>query len=259
MSTRLIENIIFGPIKSRRLGISLGVNLLPVNHKICSFNCVYCECGYNEANHKEKNSFATREEVRQALKQTLEEMSAANKPLDTITFSGNGEPTMHPQFEGIIDDTIELRNRFYPETKISVLSNSTMIHKESVFRALNKVDNNILKLDASIDKLMKLIDQPGSTSFNIKDLTSQLKRFNGNLIIQTIFLRGSNKGESIDNTTEENVSGWLRLLKEIHPKQVMIYSLDRDTPSRTLEKVERAELESIAKKVEQLGIPVVIA
>jgi wyosine [tRNA(Phe)-imidazoG37] synthetase (radical SAM superfamily) len=254
MPTFLHNNIVFGPVKSRRLGNSLGMNILSADRKICSFNCIYCECGFNEKHSA--NKFPTREEIKNALEYQLQTIQLKKETPDTITFSGNGEPTLHPEFEGIIDDTIALRNQYFPQAKISVLSNATQIDKDSVFKALNKVDNNILKLDAATDSLIGLIDQPVSAQFNIRSLVENLKKFNGNLIIQTIFLRGVNQGKIVDNTTEENIVQWLELLKEIQPKQVMIYSLDRETPSKTIEKVSVKELSTIAEKVKKLGIPV---
>ncbi len=258
MSTFLHNQIVFGPVKSRRLGISLGINILPIHHKVCSFNCIYCECGFNK-DSRSSDKFSTRTDVQKALKQQLQEMQLNNEVPDSITFSGNGEPTLHPEFEEIIDDTIVLRDQYFPQAKISVLSNSTRIDKASVFRALNKVDNNILKLDAATDSLIQLIDQPVSPQFNIHSLVENLKKFNRNLIIQTIFLKGYNQGKLIDNTTEENVSQWLKVLKDIQPKQVMIYSLARETPSKTIEKVSHEELEKIAEKVEELSIPVSVS
>lgn len=259
MATFLWDKIIFGPVKSRRLGTSLGVNLLLVNGKVCTFDCVYCECGFNKDGNKSGNKFPSREEVKKLLEKELKEMSEQNETLDTITFSGNGEPTLHPDFEKVINDTIELRNKYFPQAKISVLSNATALEKPSVFNALQKVDNNILKLDAAFDEKMRKIDQPVSTNFTIDSLVKNLKKFHGNLTIQTIFLRGSNNGASVDNTSEKDISQWLKLLKEIQPKQVMIYSLDRDTPSKTLEKVSKEELEEIADKVREQGIPISVA
>lgn len=259
MATFLLNDIVFGPIKSRRLGVSLGVNLLPAGRKVCTFDCIYCECGFNKDGNRSTNPFSSREEVQKALEIQLRQMKDANAPLDTITFSGNGEPTLHPEFQGVIDDTIALRNRYYPKAKISVLSNSTTIGNPAVFSALTKVDNNILKLDAASDLLIEGIDQPVSKDFNLERLVNDLKKFQGNLIIQTIFLKGTNKGQSIDNTTSENIDRWIELIKEIHPKQVMIYSLDRDTPSQTLEQITKETLESITERVRKTGIPVLVA
>ncbi|MCC8146656.1 MAG: radical SAM protein [Bacteroidales bacterium] len=259
MSTFLLDKIIFGPVKSRRLGISLGVNLLPANRKICTFDCIYCECGFNKDDNQSLNKFPSRQDVYNSLENRLKEMSGKGESLDTITFSGNGEPTLHPEFREVIEDTIALRDQYYPQAKISVLSNSTTISNPSVFRALKKVDNNILKLDAASDILLNGIDQPVSKDFTNEKLVRDLKRFNGDLIIQTIFLKGNNGTQSVDNTTPENIDHWVNLMQEINPKQVMIYSLDRDTPSKSLEKVSKKELELIADRIRKLGIPIVVA
>jgi wyosine [tRNA(Phe)-imidazoG37] synthetase (radical SAM superfamily) len=254
----LFHEIVFGPIKSRRLGISLGINLLPTSGKICTFDCIYCECGYN-ADGRTKQGFPPRETVAQALKAKLQELKSSGITPDVITFSGNGEPTLHPEFESIIDDTIEFRNKYFPQAKISVLSNSTMIDKESVFRALNKIDNNILKLDSVFDDSAKLIDQPLQSSFSVTKLIENLKRFKGNLIIQTIFLKGVHNGQYIDNTNEEEVNAWINVLKEINPKQVMIYTIDRATPEKNLQKISLEELNIIAKKLKKAGFDVSVS
>ena len=253
----LFDQIIFGPIHSRRLGLSLGVNLLPVDAKICSFNCIYCECGFNTT--IQDFPFPTRAQVSQILSAKLQQMKTEGEIPDVITFAGNGEPTLHPDFEGIIDDTIELRNKFCPTAKVSVLSNSTRIHKPHIFNALNKVDNNILKLDSAIDRTMKLIDQPVGKQISVKWLIEQLKKFDGKLIIQTMFLRGKYQGEIIDNTTDEEINAWLNALKVIRPQQIMIYSLDRDTPVQELQKVNVEELNIIAEKARTRGFDVAVA
>lgn len=257
MSTFLFDKIVFGPVKSRRLGTSLGINLLPVNAKICTFNCIYCECGFNFK--PQEAHIPTREEVKNALRIALSEMKVDSKKLDVITFAGNGEPTMHTDFAGIVDDTIALRNEFFPEAKISVLSNSTLIHKPSVFEALNKVDNNILKLDSVFDHTIRLLNQPGSATFSGKWLIEHLKRFNGNLIIQTLFLQGEIEGQQINNTTEEELSAWLDAVNEIRPKQVMIYTLARDTPVLALKKASHKQLSQIAERVKALGIEISVS
>ncbi|HPW95470.1 MAG TPA: radical SAM protein [Paludibacteraceae bacterium] len=248
----LFESVIFGPIKSRRLGISLGVNLLPATAKVCSFNCIYCECGFNFTDPKAH--LPSLKELETQLEQTLERMVADNKKLDSITFAGNGEPTMHPQFAAIIDATIRLRNRYYPQTKISVLSNATMLHRPAVVAALNKVDNNILKLDSVINATVKLINQPVNPKFDITKIIEQQRQFNGNLIVQSLFLKGTYRGQTIDNTTEKEVSAWLNAIDYIRPKLVEIYSLDRIPPISTLQKVDSAVLQQIADRVEKLGI-----
>ena len=255
--TSLYDNIIFGPIRSRRLGLSLGVNLLPIESKLCSIDCIYCECGWNDE-HPGKRRFNSRDDVREMLAQTLERMVADGTPPDVITFAGNGEPTLHPDFEAIIDDTIAMRDKYCPSAKVSVLSNATQIHREDVRRALLRVDNNILKLDSAFDATVQLMNKPQG-KYTVRDTVERLKQFEGNLIVQTMFLRGEYLGQTVDNTTEEEVSAWLDLIKEIAPKQVMVYSLDRDTPCQTITKVEKDDLRAIAQRVEALGISCSVA
>ena len=255
--TSLYDNIIFGPIRSRRLGLSLGVNLLPIDSKLCSFDCIYCECGWNDE-HPGKRRFNAREDVSAMLATTLQKMVADGTPPDVITFAGNGEPTLHPDFEQIIDETIALRDKYCPEAKVSVLSNATQIHRDDVRRALLRVDNNILKLDSAFDATVELINKPQG-NYTVARTVELLKAFEGKLIVQTMFLRGEYLSQRVDNTTDEEVEAWLKLVEEIKPKQVMVYSLDRDTPCQTLEKVEKDELRKIAERVEALGIPCSVA
>ena len=235
----------------------MGVNLLPIDSKLCSFDCIYCECGWNDE-HPGKRRFNAREDVSAMLDATLEKMVAAGTPPDVITFAGNGEPTLHPDFELIIEDTIALRDKHCPAAKVSVLSNATQIHRDDVRRALLRVDNNILKLDSAFDSTVQLVNKPQG-AYTVARTVELLKKFEGKLIVQTMFLRGEYLSQRIDNTTEEEVSAWLKLIEEIAPKQVMVYSLDRDTPCQTLEKVEKDELRAIAARVEALGIACSVA
>lgn len=255
--TSLYDNIIFGPIHSRRLGISLGVNLLPVDSKLCSFDCIYCECGWN-ADHAGRRRFNSREDVRNMLAATLDRMAAEGAFPDVITFAGNGEPTMHPDFEAVIDDTIALRDEKAPQAKVSVLSNATQIHREDVRRALLRVDNNILKLDSAFDATVQLINKPCG-SYSVQRQVELMKLFEGRFILQTMFLRGEYNAQRVDNTTDREVEAWLHIVGQISPQRVMVYSLDRDTPCQTLEKVSREELLAIARRVEQLGIECSVA
>ena len=235
MSTFLFDKIIFGPVKSRRLGVSLGINLLPVNVKVCSFDCIYCECGWTPKKYAKKAEMPSRANVRQKLEEKLKQMATDKELPDVITFAGNGEPTLHPEFSGIIDDTIELRNQLSPNTRIAVLSNATMIHKPDVFEALLKVEDNIQKLDSAFESTVQIMDCPHG-NFSLEKVVDQLTRFGDKVIIQTMFIQGSFKGQEINNTTEKEVSGWLELLKKIKPSQVMIYTIARDTPVETLKK-----------------------
>ena len=255
--TSLYDNIIFGPVRSRRLGLSLGVNLLPVESKLCNFDCIYCECGWN-GDHLGNRRFNSREDVREMLREVLSKMVQDGTPPDVFTFAGNGEPTMHPDFEAVIDDTIALRDELCPAAKVSVLSNATQLHREDVRRALLRVDNNILKLDSAFDATVQLVNKPVG-SYSVERTVEWMKLFEGQMILQTMFLRGEYIGQRVDNTTEEQVEAWLRLVKEIAPRQVMVYSLDRDTPCQTLEKVGREELQQIAARVEALGIACSVA
>ncbi|MDY5240398.1 MAG: radical SAM protein [Alistipes senegalensis] len=256
--TSLFHDIIFGPVHSRRLGLSLGVNLLPTASKLCSFDCIYCECGWN-AEHPGARRFNAREEVRTQLETTLRQMVADGTPPDVITFAGNGEPTLHPEFEAVIGDTLALRDALCPAAKVSVLSNATQIHRDSVRRALLRVDNNILKLDSAFDETVRRMNNPQNPAYTVRGIVEEMKRFEGKMILQTMFLRGTCDGQPIDNTTEEEVAAWLKLVGEIRPRQVMVYSLDRDTPCQTLEKVSKEELQAIAARVEALGIPCSVA
>ena len=249
----LFTDIIYGPIRSRRLGISLGVNLLPLHSKLCNFDCIYCECGWNDDNRAEKPHFNAREDVRTALEATLTKMQAEGALPDVITFAGNGEPTIHPEFEGIIDDTIALRNKFAPEAKVSVLSNATQLHREGVRNALHKVDNAILKLDSAFTPTARLINKPQG-DYSVERIVEQLKTFGREFVLQTMFLRGEHNGTNIDNTSERELEAWLAVVEHLRPQSVMVYSIDRATPCKTVQKVAREELEKIAEKVRSLGI-----
>ena len=257
MSTILYGSIAYGPVHSRRLGLSLGVNLLPVNQKVCSFECIYCECGFTKL--VEGAHVPTRQEVKKALETKLTEMADTGLKLDVFTFAGNGEPTLHPDFKGVMEDTIEIRNRFCPNAKISVLSNATMIDNPSVVEALKMVDNNILKLDSGIDATARLIDGPKQPKFSVERQIELLKRFEGDFIMQTIFLRGNINGQVVDNTTPEEVAAWTEAVRQTHPKEVMVYQVDRDTPVPNLEKLTNEELDRIAEGVRKLGIKVMVA
>ncbi len=254
MGTFLFDKIVFGPVNSRRLGVSLGINLLPGRKKVCNFNCIYCECGWSPPVEKEGGYLPLREEVYEALASRLQEMKTGDIRPDVITYAGNGEPTLHPDFPEIIYDSILLRNKFFPLAKIAVLSNATTITDPSIREALMKVDMNILKLDSAFTETIIKHNQP-RININADELIENLARFNGRVIIQTLFLRGRYKGNSIDNTTPEEIDAWLKALTKIKPAEVMIYTIARDTPiGRLLTKVPVEELKYIAGRVENLGI-----
>ena len=254
METFLFDSIIFGPVNSRRLGISLGINLLPNDCKVCNFNCIYCECGWTNKNiPSSRKKFHPRFHVKENLENKFKELKKSGSPIETITFAGNGEPTLHPDFDKIIDDTIELRNKYFSSAQIAVLSNSTLINKKSVFNALNKVEQNILKIDSAFEETINTHNDPPE-NFNLDELVEDLKKFKGNLIIQTLFLKGVYDGKTIDNTTKKEVDAWLKLIQKISPKLVMIYTIKRNTPTHKLFQIPFSDLESIAKRMEKQGI-----
>lgn len=253
MSTFLWQSIAFGPIFSRRLGQSLGINLLPNDTKICSFNCIYCECGWTlENSYWDKDSFLPAEQILKAIEHKLIECREKNSVIDSITFSGNGEPTLHPSFGQIIDRLLLLRKQYYPSAVITCLSNSTQLHRQDVLESLKKIDNPIMKLDAGNETLFQLINQP-TIFVSQEEVVQNLKKLSGIAIIQTLFLKGKINNHYFDNSNEENINAWLADLKEINPKQVMIYSLDRETPQTELIKLTRQELEQIAIRVRNKG------
>ena len=250
----LFDSIVYGPIRSRRLGVSLGVNLMPTTAKLCTFDCVYCECGWNQpVSHPQ---LPTREQVRDALESQL--LTLDVQP-DVITFSGNGEPTLHPDFLGIIQDTCALRDQYCPNAKVSVLSNSTQLGRKDVVEALLLCDNRILKLDSAIDTTMQLIDKPVNQHLTVAQIVQWLSLFEGNFTLQTCFLRGEYEGRVIDNTTPEELSAWYQIVDILHPKQVMIYVIDRATPLQTLSKVPADVMEAIAAPLREKGIDVIVS
>lgn len=258
MQRVLFHSTIFGPIHSRRLGVSLGVNLTPNDGKVCTFDCLYCEAGFN-AQGPGTTGFAPRAEVKRLLGEKLAGMHAAGESLDVITFSGNGEPTLHPDFAGVIEDTLEMRDRYYPEAKVSVLSNSTMIFKPEVAEALRKADNNILKLDSALTPTIKALDRPTQRDFTAEKVIEGLRQFEGECVVQTLLVRGAHEGVKVDNTTPEELDALLDAYKKIKPREVMLYSIDRKTPAEHLEKVGREELEAFAERVRAEGIKTDVA
>lgn len=243
MPTIIYPSPIFGPVKSRRLGVSLGINLLPPDGKVCTFDCIYCECGFNDE-RRTKTPLPSREEVAVALERQLQKMQQQGETPDVLTFAGNGEPTIHPHFADIIDDTIALRDKYFPAAKVSVLSNATLITRPAVFDALKKVDNNILKLDTTDVDFINSVDRPGAT-YRPGDIIERMKAFNGDIVIQTIFLKGNVDGKEIDNTVDAYVLPWIETLKTIAPREVMVYTIDRETPHKGLQKATREELDRI--------------
>ena len=258
MPTFLFDKMIFGPVQSRRLGVSLGINLLPTVCKYCNFDCIYCECGSNDHHQIRKNALPARQEIYMALERKLNDMQQAGQLPDAITFAGNGEPTIHPDFAGIVDDTVSLRNRYASRSKISVLTNATMLHRQDVVDALKKTDMPIMKLDSALDDTIELIDQPTKKT-PVSERIAQLQSFGRQCIVQTMFLQGTYRDQPVDNTTPAELDAWERAILAIRPAQVMIYTIDRDTPTDTLCKVSGDTLGKIAARIEKHGIPVQVS
>lgn len=256
MSTFLFDKIIFGPVHSRRLGLSLGVNLLSPSSKHCNFDCIYCECGWNASSPK--GSFNSLTAVESRLRSKLVEMKIEGQLPSYITFAGNGEPTMHPDFENVIHATLKLRDELAPLAKIAVLSNATMIDRQGVRDALLLVDRNILKLDSAIDSTVKTINQPNRLR-SVADTIALMKLFEGRLVVQTMMIRGQYNGVSYDNTSPEELAALEAALVEINPSEVMLYSIDRDTPADGIMKIKQAELESIAAQLRLAGLNVMVS
>ena len=257
MSTILYPSPVYGPIKSRRLGLSLGINLLPADGKICNFDCLYCECGRN-GERRPRLAMPTRSCVRTTLSEKLSRYREDGRFINTLTFAGNGEPTLHPDFPDILDDTLFLRDDLMPGAKVSVLTNATRLLKDDIFNALLRADTALLKLDTVDKTFIRLVDRPAST-YDLNALIDRMKAFRGQVGIQTIFLTGSPSGIPVDNTTEAFVGPWLDTLDQIRPKCVAIYTIDRETPEKTLRKASPEVLDRIARRVEQLGIPVSVS
>ena len=259
MPTILYPSPIVGPIHSRRLGISLGVNVNPADGKICTFDCIYCEVGYNH-DRRASLSRPSRHHIASCLEAKLKEMKAKGSALDVITFSGNGEPTGHPDFLPIMEDTIRLRNVYYPEAKVSVLTNSTLADRPNVRRALMLADNNIMKLDTIDSDYIARVDRPTQPSYDVNSIVETMRSFDGHVIVQTMFMHGTDdQGRDVSNTTDHFVEPWIAALCYIRPSEVMIYTIDRDTPCSSLEKATRDELNSIRDRVAAEGIECIAA
>ena len=250
VSAMLREETVFGPIHSRRLGSSLGINLLPVNGKICSFDCIYCECGWNR-DGKDDKRIPSAAEVRSALEDKLSTLMLEGVGIDSITFSGDGEPTLNPEFPRIIEDTLRLRDVFYPDAKVSVLSNATRVHVPEVFEALRKVDNPIMKIDAPTDELVRLIDNP-APGYSLARTIEALRRFEGEFVLQTMFLRSPD----FDSSSPEVLDGWKAIVRDLRPRKIMVYTIDRPTPMQGLEKFSVERMHSLVADLIEEGFDI---
>ena len=235
------EETVFGPIRSRRLGSSLGINLLPRHGKFCTFDCIYCECGWNR-DGRDDQVLPTAAEVRSALEDKLAACFLEGTPIDSITFSGDGEPTLNPEFPRIIDDTLHLRDAWYPGAKVSVLSNATRVHVPEIAAALKRVDNPILKIDAPTDELIAKIDNP-APGYSLRRVLEALRGFEGQFVLQTMFLRGP----GFDSSSPEVLDGWMDIVRDLRPRKIMVYTIDRPTPAQGLEKFTAAQMRALVQ------------
>lgn len=258
MATFLWSDIVFGPIHSRRVGTSLGINLLPLSGKLCSFDCVYCECGAMSSGiPREKRRMPSLGQVEDAMSSRFAELHAEGVKVDSISFTGNGEPTLHKDFPAIVDKVVELRDKYFPQAVISVFSNSTTVGRPGVFDALMKVDNRIMKVDCSDAGIVELVNRPAG-HFSLEKVLKDLERFNGDFILQTMFFKGSLGGREVDLTEPGLVAGWSDIVRRLHPSKIMAYSLDRDTPVAGLRKVSREELQAITAPLRDEGFEIEI-
>ncbi|MBO4465540.1 MAG: radical SAM protein [Bacteroidales bacterium] len=246
----LREETVFGPIKSRRLGNSLGINLLPQKGKFCNFDCIYCECGWNKDGLDDK-VLPTAAEVRSKLEDKLTQLLLDGTPIDSITFSGDGEPTLNPEFPRIIDDTLKLRDAFCPGAKVSVLSNATRAHVPEIRAALMKVDNPIMKIDAPTDELVGLINHP-APGYSLQRVIEALEKFEGNFILQTMFLRAN----GFDSSEPASLRKWMDIVRHLHPREVMVYTIDRPTPEEGLLPFTQAELTALVQPLVDEGFKI---
>lgn len=247
----LFDSIVFGPVYSRRLGSSLGINLLPTKQKVCTFNCIYCECGFTYPK-PDKSQLPKFETVVKTIESALQENKDKEKPIDSITFAGNGEPTMHPEFLAIIEKTVEMRNIYYPKSRVAVLTNGTLLHNSKIRKALSLIDDPIIKLDSAIDETALAIDLP-LVKYNIKNIVEQIKKLSFSFVLQTMFIKARHNETEIDNTTDKEIDAWLETIKQIKPRLVQIYTVSRIPAEASVTKISPEILENIAQRVNELG------
>lgn len=246
------EELVFGPIRSRRLGSSLGINVLPEKGKLCNFDCIYCECGWNRDGMGDRK-LPTAQMLREALGAKLQECAAGGIGIDSITFSGDGEPTLNPEFPQMVDVTLELRDRFFPECRVAVLSNATMVWKDEVFQALSRVERPIMKIDAPTTALARLINKPWP-GYSVEKVVESLKRFNGRFVLQTMFL----KSGDFDSSAPEVLDGWMDIVRMLRPRKIMVYTIDRETPQKGLVKFTAEEMASLVSPLAEEGFDIMI-
>jgi wyosine [tRNA(Phe)-imidazoG37] synthetase (radical SAM superfamily) len=248
---KLQEGIIYGPINSRRLGRSLGINLLPTTFKLCPFNCIYCQYGWTEAHTDDASKYGDDLPSTGQVKEKLEGWLKKDQKVSYITFSGNGEPCLHPKFDKMVQIASKLRDKYVPQARLAVLSNSTCLAKNSVLEGLKKLDVRIMKLDCGSEETFREVNRPHQ---NVKyEEVIQGLRDLDHIIIQSVFMDGET-----NNIENEDIEKWIEQLNYIRPTEVQIYSIDRPSADQALRLVEKGRLEEIAQKAARvLGIKVI--
>ena len=244
------EELVFGPIISRRLGSSLGINVLPEKGKLCNFDCIYCECGWNRDGRADTRLPSARE-LKTALAAKLTECLEEGTPIDSITFSGDGEPTLNPEFPRMVEDVLKLRDLYYPLAKVSVLTNATRLGRKEVFEALRKVDNPILKLDAVTTEDAKKINRPQGR-YSVEAVVRNMEKFKGDFVLQTMFLRGP----GVDSAAM--AERWMDIVRHLRPREVMVYTIDRETPAEGLRKYTAEEMRTLVLPLLEEGFNIQI-
>ncbi len=252
MATFLFEEAVFGPIKSRRLGNSIGINLLSTTEKICNYDCIYCECGWTNKTHR-KEKFVQTDVLFQELEGRLRELKQNKKEVNYITYAGNGEPTLHPNFLLITKIIFALRNQYFPNSKIALLSNGSTLNKKDTLTSFEFIDDCILKIDAGSQELYQLINC-ANVNLQLDDLCTKMETINEKIIVQTMFLKGSHNQVDFDNTIEPEIGKWMSRIAKIKPRYVQLYSIARDTPAKNLKAISKDKLKNIAISLAEIGI-----
>lgn len=256
MSTILFDEMIFGPVESRRFGISLGINLLSSDIKVCNFDCIYCECGYSHYDLQIANKFTSETVLLDELNHQFK--AGKYEALDAITYAGNGEPTLHPHFDSIARSIKLLRDKYHPNVKIVLLTNGSTLSSKRFKNAAPWIDEICIKLDAGNQEFFDTINHPLG-KFTLSQLVESIKSLEIPITIQSIFFRGMVNGNQFDNSDPKHVNAWLELIREIRPELVMIYSISRDTALESLEAISKIKLDNIAAKVHKLDINTLVS
>ena len=252
MATFLFDKHVFGPVKSRRLGNSLGINLLSTHYKVCDFDCIYCECGWTH--HKpDSKKFIEKQKFIQLLETKLSQLERDKIPVDYITYAGNGEPTLHPYFLEIAKKVSELRDQYFPKCSIALLSNGSTLSKEKIKASFAYIEDVILKIDAGHQQLFQLINRPNE-HLQLDDICNNMVNLQGNFIAQSMFLKGNADGVEFDNSDQKVVAKWKEKIQMLRPKYVQIYSISRDTPLESIQPISKERLQNIAEQLENMGI-----